>query len=546
MLVALVVVLVAVPAFAKTEVKSADEDGKVEVTFTYGENLGANAVFVAGQFNNWSPNHPFWRMKKENGVWTLTKKLDKGEKYQYKFTVYGGGELKWIKDEDAATFEADGFGGQNSVLIAKTSVDLTPRVRELESKMATVNQGFSYSGYMRAGALMSTEGGTMNGHIGLFPNHFSRFRLGNEEDTYVENVFGKKFTQDDGSWMKAQIRLANKKTDYHTYNSQNDEESTVREAFVIGSGFDFAPNVTFWAGERFYGRSDIHITDNRWRELDGFGGGVQGLDLGAAKLDAALIVRNSQGDGASQVVDTDIEGGKNQKNIDLRFKGIQVPGGQLEVETRYAWQDETTDRSGYQLDFVYSRPDFYGIANGSSNVILQYGDDLGADLGNPVGFTSEEANGYALIAYGLANINENWDVMPQLVYEDIDSKYNGGADAEKRIAIGGRAVRYLSNNLSMQFEYGYESQEAGWHDEALSLQKFTVAPTIKLDNSFWGRPEIRVFATYGTFDDGNNTWRGPIHRGAGEGNNDDNGGNFGFEQGNDDVITYGIQTELWW
>ena len=130
MLVALVVVLVAVPAFAKTSVESADEDGKVNVTFTYEGNLDANAVFVAGEFNNWSPNHPFWRMKKKDGAWQVTKKLDQGEKYQYKFTVYGGGELKWVKDEDASTFEADGFGGQNSVLIAKTSVDLVPRVRE--------------------------------------------------------------------------------------------------------------------------------------------------------------------------------------------------------------------------------------------------------------------------------------------------------------------------------------------------------------------------------------------------------------------------------
>ena len=531
MLVALVVVLTAVPVFAETDVNSAAADGKVKVTFTYDGHLNANAVFVAGEMNNWSPNHPFWRMKKKDGVWQITKKLEQGEKYQYKFTVYGGGELKWIKDEAAATFEADGFGGQNSVLIAKTSVDLEPRVRELESKMATVNQGFEYHGYMRAGALLSTEGGTLNNHLGIFPNFYSRFRLGNENDTYVENTFVKNFAEDDGSWMKAQIRLANKKTDYHTYNSKNDEESTVREAFVEGGGFDFAPELTFWAGERFYGRSDIHITDNRWRELDGFGGGVQGIDLNEVTLDAALIVRNAEGGGAAQKVVEDL-GGRNQKNLDLRFKGIQVPGGNLEVETRYAWQaakDSADEKTGFELDFIYNRPDFYGFADGSTNVVLQYGDGIGADLGNPVGFTDdEEATALSLITYGLADINKDWDLMPQFIYETYDNKYGkDNPGQETRILLGARAIRYLTKNLSLQFEYGFESQdqEDGWMDEK-QLQKLTVAPTIKLDNSFWGRPEIRTFVTYASVDE---------EASLPEPYADDDSG-----------MTYGVQTELWW
>ncbi|WP_018247935.1 carbohydrate porin [Orenia marismortui] len=523
--VALMVALVALPAFAKTSVRPG-EDGKVEVTFTYAGNPDANAVYVAGEFNNWLPNFPTYKMKKENGVWTLTTQLEKG-KYQYKFTVYGGGMLQWIKDDQAASFAADGFGGQNSVVIADPNAGLASRVIALEKQMAVTNIGFNYSGYARAGVLLSGEGGALDSHMGLFADYYSRWRLGNENDTYVEQTFSKKFTGDNGSWMKANILLANKKLDYQTYGNDAGQKSTLRQAYVEGGGFDVAPDVNFWVGERYYGRDDIHITDNRWRELDAFGAGAQGIKLGATTLDAAFLVRGTD-DGLNAQPDL---GEKVQKNIDLRFKDIVVPGGNLEVEARYAWQTDVpngNDVTGYELDFIYSRTDFYGFADGFSKAIVQYGDSIGADLGNAIGYTSEDASAMSFITYGLANINENWDIMPQFIYETYSDKYGvDNPEDETRMMIGARAVRYITNNFSMQFEYGFESydQTNGWVEDQ-KLHKFTVAPTLKLSNSFWGRPELRVFATYASVND-NASLPEPYA-------DDDSG------------MAYGVQAELWW
>ena len=60
------------------------------VTFRF-ENA-ANQVFLAGEFNGWSPNaQPM--SKGDDGIWTVTLELDPGD-YQYKYVADGN----WITD----------------------------------------------------------------------------------------------------------------------------------------------------------------------------------------------------------------------------------------------------------------------------------------------------------------------------------------------------------------------------------------------------------------------------------------------------------------
>jgi alpha-amylase/alpha-mannosidase (GH57 family) len=72
---------------------------------------GAGQVFLAGTFNNWSPNQDAMS-KVEDGVWQLTVDLGDG-RYQYKFVVDGD----WRHDPDNPATADDGYGGFNSVLV---------------------------------------------------------------------------------------------------------------------------------------------------------------------------------------------------------------------------------------------------------------------------------------------------------------------------------------------------------------------------------------------------------------------------------------------
>ncbi|HEV8287377.1 MAG TPA: hypothetical protein VGQ09_23885 [Chitinophagaceae bacterium] len=69
----------------------------------------ASTVFLAGDFNDWSPTS--MKMKKENGGWIFTAHLSPG-KHLYKFIVDG----KWIIDPANKLWEQNEYGSGNSVL----------------------------------------------------------------------------------------------------------------------------------------------------------------------------------------------------------------------------------------------------------------------------------------------------------------------------------------------------------------------------------------------------------------------------------------------
>ena len=97
----------------KTETKKVEKKsktGEFPVKFSYQPLIGGkHDIYVAGDFNNWSPNMD--KMEENNGLYETTLHLKKG-KYTYKFVVDGN----WLSDENAVEFIEDGFGGQNSVI----------------------------------------------------------------------------------------------------------------------------------------------------------------------------------------------------------------------------------------------------------------------------------------------------------------------------------------------------------------------------------------------------------------------------------------------
>ncbi len=94
----------------KTQEKS--PQGAIPVTFTYQPLIGGkHDIYVAGDFNNWSPTAN--KMKEVSGEYSTTIDLQPG-KYAYKFVV----DDNWLADESAEEFVGDGYGGQNSVVYA--------------------------------------------------------------------------------------------------------------------------------------------------------------------------------------------------------------------------------------------------------------------------------------------------------------------------------------------------------------------------------------------------------------------------------------------
>jgi glycosidase len=85
--------------------------GRMRVTFAFRAERAESAVFVAGDFNGWSPTRT--RLERMgDGVFRATVEMEEGRRL-YKFVVDGA----WIADPLNPEREADGHDGFNSVLV---------------------------------------------------------------------------------------------------------------------------------------------------------------------------------------------------------------------------------------------------------------------------------------------------------------------------------------------------------------------------------------------------------------------------------------------
>lgn len=77
------------------------------------ESPGASAVFIAGSFNDWSPDAtPLARGA--NGSWGIELALPPG-RYEYRFVIDG----EWVDDPNATEFTISPFGNRNAVLVVE-------------------------------------------------------------------------------------------------------------------------------------------------------------------------------------------------------------------------------------------------------------------------------------------------------------------------------------------------------------------------------------------------------------------------------------------
>jgi len=75
----------------------------------------ARKVAVSGDFNKWQVDADVMS-RQDGGVWTIDIKLKPGV-YSYMFVVDG---KAWVTDPDAETYQDDGYGNKNAVMMVRT------------------------------------------------------------------------------------------------------------------------------------------------------------------------------------------------------------------------------------------------------------------------------------------------------------------------------------------------------------------------------------------------------------------------------------------
>ena len=373
---------------------------------------------------------------------------------------------------------------------------------------STTALAVDWGGYFRAGP-GTTSSDASRACYGLSGPGL-KYRLGNECDIYGEFMLSQGFKAG-GVDYKASLMtdLWNGATD------QGDSRFGIAQMFVEGSGYDIAPQATFWIGKRYDRRGDVHIVDTFFVKMDGVGAGVRGVPVGPGKLGLAYYHTDASA----------VQGG-NRFNAELSEIATN-PDGKLLVVGTATHGDFTGGTSGFAVTTQHNQDNFLGLGGGNTLWLAYAQGSAGLD-GNFGNLTApSSAKGFRIVesftwqagAFG-GQAMALWQTDKDATGQKTDSA-----------SIGGRGSYALTKNFKLVAEAGY-SQKKPDNGATQKLAKFTLAPTLSTGPGFWNRPELRLYVTTAK-------WNQAANAAAGS------GGVTGLGDGKTRGTSVGAQVEIW-
>jgi maltoporin len=415
--------------------------------------------------------------------------------------------------------------------------------------VTAVAQSIEYHGYFRSG-IGGGQWGTDQRPFEV-PGAGAKFRLGNETNTYIETGFSldhSKASESEPSF-KSHLKFAYETSGHRDWEgtSANFDDKGVksadpahqvalREVWAEGRNL-LGPGSSLWAGKRYYMREDLHLLDYYLLDNAGPGAGLEGLDLGPVKLHVA-VTRNVP---APEVADL-----PTQTNLDLRLAGVEVASGtsimpfviygasgkrgsqnSKRFETlngihagAFLRQQLATELN-HQFSVQYGTGLFGASAAWGASLLNQwggYGSNGVAENDTAGKKARDESSSLRVAEQVTLGKSESFSGQMVVVYEAID--FGGGmvdvngsstkVPNKTKLMAGVRPQYHLSQNALVAFELGYTAVtnqltgdgSLGTQEFAdLNMTKVTLAPAIAPDLGFWSRPQIRLFATYATWND---------------------------------------------
>jgi maltoporin len=403
-------------------------------------------------------------------------------------------------------------------------------------------EGFRFHGYLRSGFGVSGEDTPQEAFFA--PNAEAKYRLGNETEAYVETGFAYGIAAPEDPFFDTRMTIS-----YVTPTSRSNLFATtlsLREAWALGRGVIASqPDASFWAGSRFYDRHDLYMSDFYYRDMSGFGGGVEDLRWGGARVALAWLGGSTDelaSNGAAQQTN---QFQFNKSTFDLRLYDIAA-GGRLAVALDLAHfggdsiqvgSDNYVLRNnvGWAAALFHAR----ALGKGRNRLSLQYGTGVASDfravITRPPGrtFTPGEIVDPArqwqvrvvedLVLDAIGPIS----LLVGGVYREID---NGAAQANRLrwCSLGLRPAWHFNRHVSVQLEMGLDHTSQPGALEG-TLVKATLAPQITPSAAALVRPSIRAYLTWARWSNGFVGQVAPINYG-------------GAQQG----FALGVQLESWW
>jgi len=237
--------------------------------------------------------------------------------------------------------------------------------------LAETNPYPDFHGYFRSGIGSTGSGGDQ----ACFQSNGadSKYRLGNECETYIEIVLGKELWQQNEQNFYIDTRIAYKSAQQNDWSEDagdgsgtnsdaisgdramtthpyRDSVVSVREANAQFRGvIPGQERSNLWAGKKFYQRHDIHMTDFYYWDLSGPGVGLEYWTLGPGDLSLAWV-RNTDGpwvngQGTEFYNDEIVRPNVINNVISARYANLNTnKDGSLEIGIEYGTADLTDDQ----------------------------------------------------------------------------------------------------------------------------------------------------------------------------------------------------------
>jgi maltoporin len=363
-----------------------------------------------------------------------------------------------------------------------------------------------FHGYLRSG----TGGNGTGGSQVCFgtPGQDYKFRLGNECENYAELEFVQSLYKDksgvefvyDG--MLAYVTPGG--ADFESFKNGG-SDIALRQNWVGAKGLPGLGGAMVWVGKRYYMRNDIHMIDFFYWDPSGPGAGIQDIDAGPVKL-AYTLFQNKNGNN-NAVWRNDLrayglqtnEGGSLEIGLDLYYsadhKGTAFPG-------RETWSPWITVQHTQSIMGGTNKLALQW-AQGSASSMNQYPDTCGGSAS----CATDKAQQWRVIDHFQIQPAEKVTTAFVVVYQD-SKKFYGNNDEKTAFGIGVRPAYYFSDYFKLQGDLGFGMTKIKGLDgrpdgQTKQLTKITIAPTFNPPagpgGAYFTRPELRVFATYASW-----------------------------------------------
>lgn len=413
------------------------------------------------------------------------------------------------------------------------------------------------TGYLRGGFGASSLKGRMTCFSLALPGSLkSKYRLGNECEVWSETHFTTVvYAGDDGTVAHVHFMpTVYIPTDSIGYAPTGTISAPVFKTST-GAALSF-PNLyvdiqnipwlaggTVWAGNRYYKRESVYISDFFYWNPSGVGVGIEDIHLGKdLRLSYAAFAVDGEPTVAAQAPAPSLppQASFGVRN-DLQLRGIKPYASgefQIGVQVIANYSSDPDSHGGWGATLQHVQQ----LLGGENKLALQYGRGGGTGFGTLARFYYPDFSVRHPLKESRVRVVDVLTMQPTpwlgaqatFVYQHDDLGTGAGSGGVTDwISAGARVGWAFTEHAKLLGEAGLDQVKKDNGADPQWLAKFTVAPAITAGRGFLNRPELRLFYTYAMWNEAARTASVDSSR---------------LYTATDKLsgASYGVQAETWW